>query len=123
MEHEKIPLILEIPEFEGFNWTSMYSNFKIKGIESENPLIRYDNYIFEGKWISVTNSRFFFSKKKKKIDSKNHEDKLRARKTQIIKNRKFTTVLVNLLNYQISHENCVIKKLRIYRISLCLKKN
>jgi hypothetical protein len=118
MEQEKIHLIIEIPEFDGFNWTSMYSNLKIKGIESETPLIRLDNYLFEGKWISVINSSFFLSKKKKR-DLKNHANKLKIRN---IKDTKFISVIVNHLNSQIPSENCVGKKLRIYRISLCLKK-
>ena len=41
-------LKIEIPEFEDRNSCEKISYFKIYGIEKERPLIRINNYFFQG---------------------------------------------------------------------------
>ncbi|AEA38760.1 hypothetical protein CPARA_1gp102 (nucleomorph) [Cryptomonas paramecium] len=60
-------LIIDVPELEKKNF--LFSNviFKIFGIESERPVLRLNNFLFESKWYIPTESFIFL--KTKKLDN------------------------------------------------------
>jgi len=116
-------LVIEIPEFEGNENHENFSSFKIYGIESEKPVVRINENIFEGKWFSPSTFSLFFTEKKnlssdnflkEKIiyepDKKNYG---KFKKLKILNKHKALKIYQSLLP----------KRLRLYRLPLCIKVN
>lgn len=114
MNSSKNFIFLEIPEFEGLNWTSMFSKFKIKGIQSENPVIRLDNFLFQGRWVINKKSNQSFLSKKKKNNRQNQKIPRSKGNNLILKN-------LNDFYFSAPSEIFLRKKLRLSRVELCLK--
>ena len=53
-------IFIEIPEFEKNGITSPIIFFNIFGINSEKPVVRLDNFLFEGKW-HIHNTSLFLA--------------------------------------------------------------
>jgi hypothetical protein len=118
-EEEIQYIILEIPEYETSGTPSSIFYFNIYGINSEKPLIRLDNFIFEGKWYNCSNSPNLFSsciqEKIEKICntnlfvlSENSSCLLDSTKLSIIQISQFETIPINFVK----------KRLRLHRIPL-----
>ena len=56
-------LLLEIPEFEKNEFPEKIYSFNILGLNSEKPIVRIDNMLFEGKWYICIDSSLFFIQK------------------------------------------------------------
>jgi len=54
--------ILEFPELEGKINHKKFSFFKIYGVNSEKPIVRMNNCIYEGRWLLSEKFPFFFFK-------------------------------------------------------------
>jgi hypothetical protein len=116
MRKNSILVIIEIPEFEGLILTDKFSKFKIIGIETEKPIIRLDNYIFEGKWYYDSNSVFFFQKKETTF--LNWNQKIRP---LIFSKSKYIKKKMGFFFFDNFNENLNFfsnKRLRIFRIAL-----
>jgi hypothetical protein len=114
-------LKIEIPEFEDRNSCEKISYFKIYGIEKERPLIRINNYFFQGRWVKKQNFLIFT---RKKIEFLNlisnsssplfkEKKKLKIKLIKLKKNYK--------KNKGYSKNFFVSKKLRLYKIPLVVK--
>jgi len=114
-------IVLEIPEFRGMNLTDKIKKIKITGFETEKPIVRLDNYVFQGKWYLNTNSIFFsISKNIEKINEKTFLSILKLKnKSKNKKKSKFFSKsgFLNQFGFFLK------KRLRLYRLSLGLLKN
>lgn len=123
MEEDSIFLTIEIPELEGIIVIDKFTNFRISGIITENPVVRLDNYIFEGKWFYSTDSIFCFPKKKKNLIetgiknfSNDFLDKIEFKQFQ----KKFR--VIDLKNFHVSLNFLSNKRLRLHRVPLLFQK-
>jgi len=120
MAFHKTYVILEIPEFKGMNLTNKFNKIKITGIETEKPIVRLDNFVFQGKWYSSNNS-IFYSIYKNPENIKIKKEKFFSFLELKSKNKKNSKFLSNL-----SHSNqfgfFLKKRLRLFRISMGLFK-
>ena len=113
-------VLLEIPEFEKNVIASSIILFNIVGIQSERPIVRLDNFLFEGKWYNYNSSSFYFSNKKK-----DYEKNYNSNHFFFIGNSFFTTSLSNFKfiksnNFDLLNINCIKKRLRLFRIPLII---
>lgn len=69
-------IFIEFPEFEGHFIDESLKILKIYNIESEKPLVRFNNLIFQGKWVFIPYSKFVLYIKNKKLRNKNNLIKL-----------------------------------------------
>ena len=117
MKNNNSYITVEIPEFKGMDYTNVFKKFHIKGIETESPVIRLDNYIFEGKWVSDPNLFFLNSQYKSLHTERNMKSSLLLELTGVKNTFKPTKFLkrINLFNQSsiFSH-----KKIRLYRIPM-----
>nr|UXY87632.1 hypothetical protein CcurKRNrm1_p102 [Cryptomonas curvata] len=115
-------VFLEIPEFQKNGIGNSVIFFKIFGINSERPIIRLDNTLFEGKWYNVNDSSFLLiNKKKNQIDDCLLNQFLFIGNSFFIKNSfKFNSKKTN--NFELLNVNCIKKRLRLYRIPLIVDK-
>jgi hypothetical protein len=95
---------LEIPEFEGFYLTDDIYIFRIYGIESEKPIVRINQFLFEGKWIFLQFMPIILSERY----LGNNDDELQK------KSKKQCKISKLCLNDE-------KKVLRLYRIPLLIK--
>jgi len=116
---KKFFIFVEIPEFEGFFLDEKVKAMRLYGVESEKPLLRLNNFLFEGKWIFFLYKPLLFSKQIEK-------NKKKIKKNFILnfakKNEKFTSN-VFLKKYFKSDKNIFSiekKTLRFYRIPLLI---
>jgi len=112
-------IVMEIPEFESNEFHKKFSFFKIYGMESEKPIVRMNEYIFEGKWFFSSSSPFYFTSKqfyefgKKKFYLMNH------------RNNKNSPENRNLSKCQISkiQKSLLQKRLRLHRLPLFINQH
>lgn len=113
---------IEIPELENREVTHKKVSFKIFGLESERPLIRMNNYFYQGKWVFGKNFIIFQSK-----NTKLSEFTIKSNFFVFPKNKKKTKIKTiaidkNQLNWSPSPKYIITsKKLRLYRIPLLVK--
>jgi hypothetical protein len=115
MEKKQILIIIEIPEFESLILTDKFSTFKITGIETEKPIIRLDNFLFEGKWYYNKDPIFFFKKKEKSLLQSNFKNFLISNNKNKFSEQKLKIFSLN------DHKNLNLishKRLRLFRIPL-----
>jgi hypothetical protein len=118
---KKFFIFVEIPEFEGFFLDEKVKVMRLYGVESEKPLLRLNNFLFEGKWIFFLYRPMLFSKQ---IENKKER---KIRKNFILnflkKNDKFTENVFFKKNFKIDKNIFSIEKkiLRFYRIPLLIK--
>ncbi|ABW97900.1 hypothetical protein HAN_1g55 (nucleomorph) [Hemiselmis andersenii] len=118
---EKIYVILEIPEFKGMNVADKFKKIKITGLETEKPIVRIDNFVFQGKWYFNNNSIFFsFSKNVEKI---NEDRKKFFSLFRLKRKNKNKSSFVSKLGFSNQLGFFLKKRLRLYRLSLGLLKN
>jgi hypothetical protein len=114
-------LKIEIPEFEDRNSNEKIGYFKIYGIEKERPLIRINNYFYQGRWVKKKNFVIFTRKKIEflKLISNSNSSLFKEKK-------KFKIKLIKLKknfkkNNTDSKNFFSSKKLRLYKIPLVIK--
>jgi hypothetical protein len=117
---KKFFIFVEIPEFEGFFLNERVKVIRLYGVESEKPLLRLNNFLFEGKWVFFLYKPLLFSKQ----IEKNKKRKIRRKiiLNFVEKNEKFTSK-VFFKKYLKSDKNIfsIEKKiLRFYRIPLLI---
>jgi len=114
-------LKIEIPEFEDRNSCEKISYFKIYGIEKERPLIRINNYFFQGRWVKKQNFLIFTRKKIEFLNliSNSSSPLFKEKKKLKIKLIKLKKNFKKNKGY--SKNFFVSKKLRLYKIPLVVK--
>jgi hypothetical protein len=107
-------LKIEIPEFEDRNSSEKIGYFRIYGIEKERPLIRINNYFFQGRWVKKKNFVIFTRKKIEFLNCiSNSSSPLFKEK------KKFKIKLIKLKKNNTNSKNFFVsKKLRLYKIPL-----
>jgi len=105
---KKFFIFLEIPEFEGFFLDEKIKAMRLYGLDSEKPLLRLNNFLFEGKWIFFLYNPILFSR---------HIENKKMNKKKFISN-----VFIKKYFKIDKHRFSVEKKiLRFYRIPLLIK--
>jgi hypothetical protein len=109
-------VFLEIPEFQKKGIGNSFIYFKILGLNSERPIVRLDNSLFEGKWYNFNSSSFLFSNKKIiKINNYFLNQFLFTKNSASYNSKKIN-------NFELLKINCIKKRLRLYRIPLNIDK-
>nr|UXY86723.1 general transcription factor 3C polypeptide 6 [Cryptomonas paramecium] len=107
-------LIIDIPELEKKNF--LFSNiiFKIFGIESEKPILRLNNFLFESKWYIPTEN-FIFLKTKKSDNFCNFSCSI-EQKSFLSSSEFFNYYSYKSKQYSKQKKTFIRKCLRLYRI-------
>ncbi|AFP65414.1 hypothetical protein CMESO_241 (nucleomorph) [Chroomonas mesostigmatica CCMP1168] len=124
MNKNQIYLTIEIPEFDEITFTEKFTFIRITGIESEKPILRLNNYLFEGKWFHSPASTFVFSKEK--INLFQSEKKTFSIDFFCDKKLKNLQQKFKILNSEFLSEPFgffLYKRLRLHRIPLVFLKN
>nr|UXY88131.1 hypothetical protein Cry52Nrm1_p107 [Cryptomonas curvata] len=113
-------IFIEIPEFEKNGITSPIIFFNIFGINSEKPVIRLDNLLFEGKWYNCNNSLILGMTNKSITKNDSYSPQFFFIGSSFFTNDSTDYNKVKLNNFQLMNVNCIKKSLRLYRIPLLI---
>jgi hypothetical protein len=113
-------IFIEIPEFEKNGMTSPIIFFNIFGINSEKPIIRLDNFLFEGKWHNYSTSLFLGMTNKTNTKNSSYSPQFFFMGNSFFTNESTNYNKVKLNNFQLMNINCIKKSLRLYRIPLLI---
>ena len=113
-------ILLEIPEFEKNIIASSVVFFNIFGINSEKPVVRLDNFLFEGKWYYYNSSSFFFSNKKKSYKNSCNNNHSFFTGNSFFRNSSNDLNFIKNNNFKLLNVNCIKKRLRLFRIPLVI---